>query len=232
MSISLRSVATGCLGLTGTISVVSDVFGYVFRDGSNQIFGGNAREMRLGRQLALCEGQALNINLILVGEGNFTDTDRMEIQHGIQFMRDIYDDVDIGVRKLDWQQISVAHAGSYTVISSDGEAHDLTDDWNGPPGALDVFIVRVMTHADGVSAVDGPCSKDDKQMTGSVVSLNGSFSNSGNTFAHEIGHYLGLDHVASPTNFIGNDGASNSNTGITSSQGTTMKAHCHVTDEC
>ena len=65
-------------------------------------------------------------------------------------------------------------------------------------------------------------------MTGSVVSLNGNLANSGNTFAHEMGHYLGLKHIAAADNFIGNNGASNSNTNIFDWQGTTMKAHCFV----
>lgn len=189
--------------------------------------------MSLKRQLELVKGESLGINLILVGVENFTPTDYEEIESAVQFMRDIYDDVDVGIRRVGWYQISAADAGSYTTINSGGEARDLTDDWNSPGGGLDVFVVRSMIGADGWSAVDGPCSKDDKdEMTGSVVSLNGSFDNSGNTFAHEIGHYIGLDHVAAANNFIGNDGASNSNTAITAGQGTTMKSHCYVTKVC
>jgi hypothetical protein len=65
-------------------------------------------------------------------------------------------------------------------------------------------------------------------MTGCVVSLNGDYANSGNTFAHELGHYLGLNHIADPANFIGNNGSSNSNTDILAWQGDIMKTHCFV----
>lgn len=233
MALSLRNTAASCLGKTGSVSVLRDVFGYVWRDASGNIFGGNQRQLSLKNQLQRCKGQALNVNVILVGIENFAAVDFQETQFAIQFMRDIYDDVAVGVRKVVWQQIPASAAGGYAVIDSGSEAHDLTDDWNGPGGALDVFVVRSMNGADGWSAVDGPCSKDDKdEMTGSVVSLNGSFSNSGNTFAHEIGHYLGLEHVSAVNNFIGNNGASDAKTGITSSQGNTMKSHCHVKDVC
>jgi len=47
-----------------------------------------------------------------------------------------------------------------------------------------------------------------------------------------MGHYLGLEHVAAPNNFIGNNGNSNSNTGIANSQGDKMKEHCFVGDVC
>jgi Pregnancy-associated plasma protein-A len=65
-------------------------------------------------------------------------------------------------------------------------------------------------------------------MTGSVVSLNGSLANAGNTFAHEMGHYLGLSHIADADNFIGGNGSSNSNTHIHAWQGDSMKKHCFV----
>lgn len=225
MSLSIRSIAKNCLGISPPFSVLRDVFGFFFHPG---------RRLSLRQQLELCREHGFNINAILVGDENFTWDDWRKTQYSIQFMRDIFSQVDLCVRKIRWQAIHAADAGGYVTINSSAEAHDLTDDWNGPNGNyLDVFVVRSMTHADGVSAVDGPCSKDDKdEMTGSVVSLNGSDDNSGNTFAHEIGHYFSLPHVSDPNNFIGNNGASDANTGITSSQGNKMKNHCYPKDIC
>lgn len=182
----------------------------------------------------LVRGPTLDVSPILVAVENFTAADRNETQEAIQIAREIYAQVGLGIRKLNWQQISAGAAGAYATIDSGGEAHDLTDDWNGPGDALDLFVVRVMNGgADGWSAVGGPCDKDDKdEMTGSVVSLNGSAANSGNTFAHEMGHYLGLDHIADTGNFIGGDGGSDSWTGIHAWQGETMKRHCLVRDRC
>lgn len=225
MSISLKNIAMNCLGVTPSFSVLNDIFGYFFHPGQS---------LSLKRQLELCRGKGLNINMILVGDDDFDWDDWRKTQYAIQFMREIYANVNLGVRKIRWQVIHSANAGAFATINSSAEAHDLTDDWNGPNGNhLDVFVVRSMTHADGVSAVEGPCSKDDKdEMTGSVVSLNGSDDNAGNTFAHEIAHYLSLEHVADVNNFIGNDGASNANTGVFNWQGNDMKNHCYVKDVC
>jgi hypothetical protein len=232
MDLSLKFVAQNCLMVMPTFSILYNVFGYFFNPG---------QVLSLKRQLKLLQGHGLNVNIILVADDNFTWEDWEETQYAIQFMRDIYANVDVCIRKIRWQAIHATEAGGYATIDVDGEAHDLTDDWNGPnSGYLDVFVVRSMVGADGVSAVDGPCSKDDKdEMTGSVVSLNGIYDNSGNTFAHEIGHYLGLGHIEDTNNFIGggpigsdSEGASNQNTGIYDWQGDIMKKHCYVKHIC
>lgn len=224
MAISLRDTASSCLG-TSSPSVLNNVFGYYWPP--SQI-------LSLKRQLELDRGEAININVILVAESTFTSADITKIQYALQFTRQIYDDVNIGIRKIRWQAIPTSDAGSYATIDSGGEACDLTDDWNGSGSDyLDVFVVRVINGADGWSEVDGPCSKNHStEMTGSVVSLNGNNNNTGNTFAHEIAHYLKLEHISSSNNFIGNNGSSNSNTSITASQGNKMKSHCYCKDKC
>lgn len=229
MSLSVRQVAKDCLGAPTNFSIVRDVFGFAA--------GLPAGTISVRRQLELAKGPALDINLILVGPSLFTQTDLAETSSALQTMRDIYAPVNLGIRRVNWQQIPTKDAGAYLVINSGSEAHDLTDDWNGPAGALDVFVVRTMQGADGWSAVGGPCSKDDKdKMTGSVVSLNGNFANSGNTFAHEAGHYLGLKHCEDDTQCTGANNfimsGSNANTNVMTHQGTKMKSHCYVSDKC
>ncbi len=223
MAISLRQVAQNCLSLPSTFSVVGDVFGY----------SAPRQKISLKRQLELVQGSSFGVNLILVGHENFTASDYEEIELAVQFARDIYAKVNLGIRKLEWRIISVSQAGGYTTIDSQSEAQNLTEDWTADNALHDVFVVRAMNGADGWSAVNGSCDKkDDDSMTGSVVSLNGNYSNSGNTFAHEIGHYLGLNHIPDAGNFIGNNGASNSNTGIFDWQGDTMKKHCFIKKGC
>lgn len=230
MSWSVRQVAAGCLGAPANFSVVRDVLGFVLG-----MPAGTAISLR--RQLELASGPALDINMILVGASLFTAADLDETSSGLQTLRDIYAQVNLGIRKVNWQQISTQDAGGYVVITSGSQACDLTDDFSGPDGALDVFVVRVMQGAGGWSPVGGPCSHAEKDtMTGSVVSLNNIPSDSGNTFAHEIGHYLGLPHCeddsqcTDPQNFI--LGGSDSNTGIMTHQGQKMKTHCYVSDKC
>lgn len=229
MTLSVRQVAKDCVGAGAIFSITRDVFGFAV--------GSPAGVVSTRRQLELAGGSALDVNLIIVGPTQFSNADYAETSSALQIMRDIFAAAGLGIRRVNWQQISTKDAGSYLVINSGAEAHDLTDDWNGPGGALDVFVVRTIVGADGWSAVGGPCSKDDKdEMTGSVVSLNGSFQNSGNTFAHEVGHYLGLVHCeddaqcTGPNNFILS--GSDSNTNVMTHQGQKMKTHCYVSDKC
>jgi hypothetical protein len=166
--------------------------------------------------------------LIFVGLENFTQAQLTQVTDSVNITRRIYQDVQLGIRDVNSFFITAAQAGANETIDNAAECTDLTSDWTVQNGALDVFVVRVMTDADGRSPVNGPCNKNAKGMTGPVVSINGSTANSGNTFAHEIGHYLGLDHIADASNFIGGNGASDSNTGILQWQGDIMKRHCSV----
>jgi hypothetical protein len=171
----------------------------------------------------------VDVNVILVGHDVFTAADRAETDAALRIAHDIFAKVRLDLREAGRYGITAAEAGANLTIDNGSEASDLTSDWTVPNNALDLFVVRVMNGADGWSAVNGSCDKDAKGMTGSVVSLNGSSANSGNTFAHEIGHYLGLSHIPDNGNFIGNGGSSNSFTGIYDWQGTVMKRHCFVT---
>ncbi len=168
----------------------------------------------------------LDVNVILVGSDNFTAAHRVQTDDSIAIARSIFAKVGLDLSVVG--RFRIPDAGGYETIDSASEAADLTSDWTVPNDALDLFVVRVMTDADGRSPVNGPCDKDEKGSTGSVVSLNGSTSNSGNTFAHEIGHYLGLNHVPDSGNFIGGNGASNSSTGIFDWQGNVMEGHCFI----
>ena len=74
-------------------------------------------------------------------------------------------------------------------------------------------------------------------MTGTVIELSSGIL--GILTAHEVGHYLGLSHFTTITNVMGVDsngdgiGELNStSTNLTSSQGTTMRAHCAVRSPC
>lgn len=233
MPLSLSEIASNCLSLGSSFSVLYDFFGYWF---------GPEHEISLKEQLELAEGKGININLIRVGSGNFGTADMQEIDNALYFARSIYAKVDLCIRGIRWQNI--ASPGDYATINDGGEAHNLTDDYNGPNGGyLDVFAVRLMIGAGGWAPVVGPCSKDDKDtMTGCVISLAADYWNwSGDTtgvvLAHEMGHYLGAsqndpgNHHPSASNFM-NANAAGGATDITTSQGNEMKSHCYVKDGC
>jgi hypothetical protein len=170
----------------------------------------------------------IDVNLIAVGEDNFSNVNIDQMLNSLTVSRQIYAQVGFNIGMVRRYRIEASEAGALEIIDSLAEADQLTDDWTVPNSALDVFVVRSMNGADGWSAVRGSCDKNSDGMTGSVVSLNGDLANSGNTFAHEMGHYLGLDHIADADNFIGNNGSSNSNTNILAWQGDKMKGHCFV----
>ncbi|MCY1139117.1 M43 family zinc metalloprotease [Actinoplanes sp. Pm04-4] len=170
----------------------------------------------------------LDINIIRVGFEDFTAEDDAELANAIQVTRAIYARVRLNLRTVTFWRISVSEAAEHAIIDSAAEAEDLTWDWTVPNDALDVFVVRVMNDADGWSAVDGSCDKNSKGMTGSVVSLNGDAANSANTLAHEVGHYLGLEHIPDDGNIVGNNGSSDAFTGIHAWQGVVMRRHCFV----
>jgi hypothetical protein len=173
----------------------------------------------------------VTVNLTLVGFEGFSAADRADVDQGVIVMRTILAAVDIHL-SVDRFRMSVAQAGRLVTITSLADARALTEKAAGPDNTVDMFVVKRMTKGEGWSPVGGPCNKKRKGMTGIVVSLNGDAANRGNTFAHELGHYFGLEHAscsdpAFAANFIRGGGcSSNSNTIVTAEQAAIMKTHC------
>ena len=255
-TLSLRQIAQNCLGATGDISVNSHVYGYIFRDADGSVFGtlgggdtfpgsGGARTRSLKRHLQTISGQSTDLVVILVGHENdfsgaVTRDQVAKAQYAIQVARDLYAEVSLGIRTINWQRIPLADAGGYVDIADRDEAQDLTDDWSGPGGGIDVFLVQSIGDAGGWSNVDGPCDKQSKfDLSGAVIELSGGRRFTGVLLGHEVGHYLGLEHTNSITNMMGADtngdgiGEITSNsTNLTSGQGSTMRSHCSVKGPC
>jgi Metallo-peptidase family M12B Reprolysin-like len=223
MALTVRQ-ALACIGRPGEgRSVLRDLFGYSVVP----------KMLSVRDQLRALEGRHYHVNVIRVAPEDFPSWATHQICYSLQFTREVYAQVGIGIGRVEWHSVSREQAGDKAVIDSSGEASDLTADWTVPNDALDLFVVRTINGADGWSAVKGSCDKSSKGMTGSVVELYVSDDDyAGNGFAHEMGHYLGLDHIADTGNFIGGDGASDSWRGIKSSQGTTMKRHCLMKSGC
>lgn len=229
--VSLRRVAQECLGLSGTISVNRDVYGYLFRDSSGRLFGqlsttsnppetladtlpgtGQPTTRSLRQHLQSIKGKSINLSIFMVGFDDFSGTQTLDqltkVQYAIQIARDIYVQADLGIRKIFWSRISVAEAGGFTTIADQDEAEDLTDAFSGDNDGIDVFWVQTVdsgaSPAGGFSNVDGPCDKDSSDaLTGVVIELNRRRRRTGILLAHELGHYLGLDGGSSATNLMG-----------------------------
>ena len=236
MAISLRQVASSCLGKTGDISVHRDIFGYKY--------GMPDRTCRLKVQLELAKGRAFNLSVIFVGHredfsGTISRADVERITYAIQRTRELYAQVNLGIRKIYWSYIPEDDVGNYTIITDADEAKNLTEDWSGDNDGIDVFFVQSILNAGGWSTKSGPCDKSDKGWTGTVLELSGSDDFTGVLLAHEVGHYLGLGTGPNSTNVMGvdsnNDGIdeiSTASVNLTSSQGSTMRSHCSTRGPC
>jgi hypothetical protein len=218
---SLRAIAS-CIGVTGTVSISRDFFGFM---------RGVPSDVSLLTQVRRLQGRHVHMNFIRVGSDQFTAADLAEIDSALQFTRDTYAQVNLGVGRIEHFVISTSEADGADNINNDAEAEDLTDDWTVPNSALDIFFVRTYSGSTiGLSRVDGPCDKDAKGMDGSVVAMEGSVNTTGFVLAHEAGHYLGLSHSSSNANLM--FGTVPNGGGLTSGQGSNMRNHCFTKSGC
>ncbi|WP_394749353.1 HEAT repeat domain-containing protein [Spongiimicrobium salis] len=121
------------------------------------------------------------------------------------------------------------------------EADDLRDDWSSPNDPwLDVWIVESLSgppcaaSVGGFSPVNGPTGKGGSRsgviinMAGIDLSTGSGRSLMGIIVAHEVGHFLGLNHTGPNSNFMAAT-TGGSNTDITHGQYMDMTNHGFVT---
>jgi hypothetical protein len=242
-TISLKSVASGCLGVTPPLSVKRDVFGY--------IWGPIDRRLSVREQMELMRDDAINLCIFLVGHepgfgGWWSQAEAQSMQLAVAVTRDLYAQVGVGVRKLFWRYIPVDEATGYWSVDA-GEATQLTAEFSGPNDGIDVFFVKNVSDAGGWSNSDGPCDKDGtKSRTGAVLELTGDDCSSnpnalctGILMAHEVGHYLTLQHADDLTNVMGDDSdgdgigsINNTSVSLDNGQGADMKDSCWIKASC
>ena len=257
-----------CLGKTGASrSLVKDFFGYRDRQGRAYVppvlsnpssNAGSFASVSVLAQARLLQGIHFHLNVILVGDEAFTQSDFETICFGIQQTRFIYGQVGVGIGRVEWWAVSEADAGALAHPLSADDCMQLTNSWSAPTTGMDLFVVRRMSwsgrtgepYAEQDShAFDAghTCDKADggqcpEQQTGVVARLIRDPASGpdvpdgphyvGNTFAHEMGHYFGLGHLSATDNFIGNGGGSGSKTQIESWQGDYVKRHCFMRGGC
>jgi hypothetical protein len=236
---SLRQLAN-CIGLGPDFSVLANFYGF-FRGRIPPDPTGAGVTLSLNRDMTLLEGESFNANMIAVPVDQFTDNDDIEIDYSILRLRNIYAQVNVGVGRVLHFGISAAQAGGLATPNDEDDLEDLTDDFTVNNNGLDIFLIRNMNIPSnggvllGLSEVDGSCDKDGKGMTGSCAGLFGSEQTS-RTVAHEVGHYLSLEHRNSQTsNLMCQSGQASSirnSVQLTSGQGSDVRGHCFVEDRC
>jgi hypothetical protein len=185
------------LGAHPPFSVVRDLLGYRRARVPSRVDGTRA-SVSLVSWVKLDERKSFNINVVAVGIESFTDALWTEVDQAIHRLREIYGGEGIGVKYVQHWFISTAEADGLDVMTTEDEVNDLLDGWAVDNVAIDLYFPAswmITTGLLGRSAVDGPCpgEKDSKGKKGSCVGLTG-VQTSSRTCAHEIGHYLSLEH--------------------------------------
>jgi len=239
----------GCIGVdtSGSVSVLFHMFGFIRSRVPSDPCTTDPAQVSLLSHINSLQGKHIHLNVIRVGIDNFTADEVDKIDYAIYKARNIYRTVSLGLGRVEHYDVTSADAGGRDDLGSEDEAEDLTHDWTVPNNGIDVFVVDNISDSDfvGISPVGGPCDKNDKDMNGVIGGeVNRSREAVARTFAHEIGHYLGLSHnhgddcpssASGRANLMAQTRCADSicdSVVLTSSQGSTMRGHCFVRDGC
>jgi hypothetical protein len=155
---------------------------------------------------------AYGVNIIKVGD--FGAQEHVDLYNAVDQMRQIYEQRDITLRGVDRRIINNAAAGSYTIVNSETEFRDLLEDWSVPNNFVDVYVAQQFQWSgfNGYAGdIPGPASKGGRK-DGVAVDKSGFTDASGTArlpvttlaqlIGHEIGHYLGLQHLEDTNNLM------------------------------
>lgn len=241
------------LGISPGGSVLFKVFGFIRARVPQDPVATTASVSLLG-QIRNVQQRHIHLNVIRVGFDAISGASAqaqalLDIDYAIYRTRIIYSAVNLGVGRVQHWFIDAAEADGYDDLGSEDEADELIAGWSVQNDGVDAFVVRNISSSSFVGKaadIPGDCdksSKDDGVVAGEASRSGDNFAR---TFAHEIGHHLGLshNHGASPNcpgstsgcnNLMAQTRCANSCGGgtrtavlLSSSQGSTMRDHCSV----
>lgn len=244
---SIRSIMD-CIGVdTGqSLSVLRHLYGFLQSRVPADPCTAVTAEVSLLDHVRSLQSNHVHLNIIRVGIDNFTDAEVVKIDYAIYRARNIFKTVNLGVGRVEHYDVTSADSAGKDDLGSQDEAKDLTHDWSVPNDGLDVFMVDLISAGFiGLSPVGGTCDKDDKDMNGVIGGeVNRNSNGVARTFAHEIGHYLGLSHnhgTNCPTTVAGQNNlmaqtrcaiSTCTSVLLTNSQGSTLRSHCSIQSGC
>jgi hypothetical protein len=245
---SVKSIMN-CIGVdtSGTVSVLGHLYGFFRAQVPEDPEPTATAQVSLVDLIDSLQGDHIHVNVIRVGIDNFTADEVDRIDYAIYKIRNVYRAVSLGVGRVEHYDVTSADADGKDDLGSPGEAEELTQDWTVPNNGLDVFMVDNISDPDfvGISPIDGPCDKDAKGWSGVIGGeVNRGAEGVARTFAHEIGHYLGLSHnhgddcpttATGRANLMAQTRCADSvrdSVLLTGSQGSNMRDHCSVDDGC
>jgi hypothetical protein len=260
---SLRQSAA-CVGASGNFSLMRDFFGFVRSRLPPDPEDADA-EVSIRRQMDALKGRHVHLNVIRVGFDAIPAADRPaafeRLDSAVYRTRIVFRQRNLGVGRVLHRHIPAADANGFDDIGSTSEAEELWQSWSVPNNGIDVFMVRtIMVPPDqdgfvGRSPVGGSCSKGSKADGLLGGQIDRPAEQVARTFAHEIGHFLGLSHnhddgrnctncpttAAGRRNLMAQTRCTSADCGgpgvrdsmvLTSAQGTTMRGHCSVRPGC
>ncbi len=241
-----------CIGVSGsgTVSVLGDLFGFIRNRVPPDADTTVRAEVSLLQHMRDLQGRHVHVNVIRVGFDLLSDSglsDAFEkIDYAIYRTRNIYRPVNLTVGRVEHYFIDSADANGRDNIGSEDEANALWEEWTVHNNGVDAFVVRTISTDDfiGLSPVGGNCDKDEKDDALLAGEINREPEGFSRTFAHELGHFLGLPHThgedcpsstSARNNLMAQTRCAPTLRGavlLTSSQGSTMRGHCSTRSGC
>ena len=242
----LRDYAA-CIGLSGNFSVRRNFFGYNTQDVQSRSIDG-VRTLSLQKQMSVLRGKHIHLNLIrtnttaagIMAHGSSNPNFNVEAlaDRALHRARLALEQpsVNMGIGRVEHHFIQSSDWDYGSVLNTCvGEDSDLYCKHSVDNNGLDAYFITEVFGDDefdtsGRSPICGSCDKDSKR-SGLIAEVR-----SDRTLAHEIGHFLGLEHP-DETDVIGESEFNLMQVGsksltLTPKQAAIIRKHCIVQPGC